>query len=381
MLRPNRSNGTVPLRGRATILDIARAAGVSKGTVSRVLSGAPSSVRISPATQDRVRQAATALDYQPHAAARALGLRRTEQIAVVLPGATGREHVYHRFSHLKLSELLSGIDRVTGPRGYNVILQITTEADPFAESRHSRVWKNRAVDGIIWFGQPLAPQLQTLTCPIVAINAAPLDGLPVSTVNADNYAGSRFAVEHLARLGHSRIAHLAGPPETWNASERKRAYTDVMRELGKRPVIEPAGVFEVSGAAAMRRLLQRRPRPTAVFASGDLVAIGAIGEIRTHGVRVPEDIAIVGSDGVEFARYTAPALSTAGMLMYETARRAAELLLDNVNGAALGVQHIRTPIEFSIGESCGYRAQRPDAPAQVRIDSSGPQLAYSGGTR
>lgn len=369
-----------PARSRATILDIARAAGVSKATVSRVLSGADSSVRISPATQDRVRNAATALDYQPHAAARALGLRRTEQVAVVLPAAPGPEHDYHRFSHLKLSEVLSGIDRATGPRGYNVVLQITT-ADPLSDVRHSRVWKNRAVDGIVWFGQPLDRRLQTLACPIVAINAAPLDDLPVSTVNADNYAGGRFAVEHLARLGHSRIAHIAGPPLTWNASERRRAYGDAMRELGYVPVIEQADVFEPSGAAAMGRLLRRRPRPSAVFASGDLVAIGAIREIRAQGLQVPEDIAVVGSDGVEFGRYIAPALSTAGMLMFETARRAADILLDRVNEGAPRVEHIRTPIEFAIGESCGYRRTHPDAPAQVWIDTPRWPLTYDGRER
>ncbi len=357
--------------------DIAQAAGVSKATVSRVLSRGSSPVPISPATQDRVRQAAAVLDYQPHAAARALGLQRTEQVAVVIPAAAGANHAYHRFSHLKISEVLSGIDRVTTARGYNVILQITT-GDPFADPRHARVWKNRSVDGVIWFAQPLDQKLESLPCPVVAINAAPVDSLPVSTVNADNYAGSRFALLHLQRLGHVQVAHIAGPPSTWNAAERLRAYLDVAREAGLEPVIEQADSFEASGAAAIKRLLRRQTPPTAVFASGDLVAIGALGELRAQGVRVPEDVAVIGSDGVEFGRYTTPVLSTVGMLMFETARRAAELLLDTVEGALSGVHHVTTPSEFSIGQSCGYRLDHPEAPLDLRLDGNQRPLEYGG---
>jgi DNA-binding LacI/PurR family transcriptional regulator len=107
-----------------------------------------------------------------------------------------------------------------------------------------------------------------------------------------------------------------------------------------------------------------------VFVCGDLVAIGVIAELRARGLRVPEDVAVVGSDGVEFGRYVAPALTTAGMLMFESARRAAQLLLGTISGEIAEAQHVRTPIEFWIGQSCGYRLEHPNAPALIRTDDN-----------
>lgn len=351
---------------RATLRDVAAAAGVSKGTVSRVLNGQSSAIRISAATEARVRHAARLLDYQPNAAAKALGRGRTETIAVVTPVA-GREHQERRFSNLKISEALSGIDEATSMRGYSVLLQVAT-AKPFSDPRHRHVWNSGAVDGILWLSQPLDAGVQEIPLPVVAVNSGFNERPRTGWVNADDYAGSVLAMKHLWRLGHRRIAHIAGLPGGWNAQERLRAYLEFMAGAGREPLVDVGDAFEQSGMDAVARLLGNQSPPTAIFVAGDRMAFGALAELHARRLRVPEDLAVVGADGLDFVRFTTPRLTTVGMYMHEIARIAVEMLIDMIEGKSDG-QQVLEPTELAIFDSCGFRQTHPGQPDTIVVRS------------
>ncbi|HYF95670.1 MAG TPA: LacI family DNA-binding transcriptional regulator [Symbiobacteriaceae bacterium] len=329
---------------KPTLLHVAKLAGVSKATASRVLNGTDSGVRISDQTRERVRAAAQKLDYRPNAAARALGSRRSGHIAVVLPAAPEPCHGYHRFSHLKLSEMLSGIHDTIREHQFHLMLQIAG-ADFLKDEYVLGLWKSGDVDGILWVNLPLHPVLAELACPVVAINAMD-PKIPVGYVVTDQYGGSREAVEHLIARGHRLIAHVQGPEGFYLTSERRRAYLDVMKEHGLEPVIEQGDAFEQSGAEALARLLEMDPRPSALFCGGDLMAVGVLKEARNRGLRVPGDLAVVGADGTEQGFYTDPALSTVKMIVSEVAKQATEHLVEAILNPDLPPPRAVLPTEF-----------------------------------
>jgi len=356
----------VPPKRRARLADVAAVAGVSKGAVSRVLNGGASPVRISDGTRERILAAARQLDYEPNAAARALGRRRTETIALIIPGATEQEHRGHRFSHLKLSETLSGIDAATAARGYHVLLQIA-DTDPFEDPRHHRIWKNGAVDGILWIAMPLTPQVNSLRVPVVAINSMPTAEIDAATFNADHYGGARMATRHLIRLGHTAVAHIAAPRDSWAGRERLRGYHDAMAEAGLTPFVSTGDGFEESGVQQMQNVLATSPRTTAIFVGGDLMAVGALRVASLAGVKVPHDLAIVGMDGVKVCLYTTPSLTTVKMHMHALAKRAATSLLDQIESVASAPAHVTAPMELHIRESCGFPTSMPPLSPSVPV--------------
>lgn len=353
---------------RATLADVATLAGVSKSAVSRVLSGTPSTVRISDATMARIYEAARQLDYQPNAAARALGRKRTETIALVVPASSAEDHSDHRFSHLKLSELLSGIDQITTERGFHLIVQIAG-GDPFEDPRHAQIWKNGAVDGVLWLAMPLDPRLNQLGCPIVGINCAPDDRVEASTVNADHYEAGRIATEHLIRLGHTSIAHISAPRSLWVGAERERGYVDAMLSAGYSPRILEGDSFEESGVALARELMASSMPPTAIFCGGDLMAFGALRAAQRAGVNVPDDLALIGSDGMKLCHFTTPSLSTVRMTMHRAAAEAAAILIDDIEGSATQPRHLVAPIELVIRESCGFHELPPGSLDELAVPS------------
>lgn len=350
---------------RATLNDVALIAGVSKGTVSRVLSGNAGAIRISAKTEEQVRKVAASLDYQPNAAARALGRRRTETVAFVIPSA-GPEHHYRRFSNLKISELLSGIDEATAARGYNVILQVTA-GNPFADPRHQRVWKSRAVDGLIWLAQPLYPELGELPFPVVAINAGETADGRIGTVNTDEYGGSVLALSHLAALGHRRIAHIAGPQDSWSGRERLRAYRDFVDRHSGLALIESGDGFEQSGEAAIGRLLAGGEPPTALFVGSDRMAIGVLTELRSRRINVPRGVAVIGADGMDLVNYSVPRLTTVAARMASAAQLAVEMLLEMIEHPDAEQERVVAGTELVILESCGYRGRHSASTGEIVI--------------
>jgi LacI family transcriptional regulator len=300
-----------------TIRDVARAAGVSVATVSRVVNATG---QVTEATALRVREAVRRLDYVPHGGARSLTTRRTHVIGVVLP------EMYGDF----FSEIIRGVDRTARPAGYHVLVS-GSHSDP-AETMAVLQALHGRVDGLVLMmpGPGLGRLDRSLPrrTPAVLLNGAGATAHP--SLRVDNRRGARLAVDHLLDLGHRRIAHVRGPEANADAAERLLGYREALagRGVAAEPRLELAGDFrEESGYAAAERLAELVPRPTAVFAANDAMAIGCLAGLRARGLEVPEDLSLVGFDDVPNARYLTPALTTVRVPIAEVGSRATERLL------------------------------------------------------
>lgn len=292
-------SGTVRPKN-STIKDVAREAGVSVATVSRVLNDKGP---VSEATRDRIRGVADRLRYSPHGAARSLITNRTAAIGVLLPD------LYGEF----FSELIRGIDQASRRRGYHLLVA-GSHGDRAEVEAALRATRGR-VDGLIVMSPDL--DVHTLhanlpeTLPVVLLNC-PGDGA-FDSITIDNHGGAKAIVRYLIGLGHRRIALVNGPPRNFDASERQRGYRDALRELpdGVATGLEFAGDFsEEAGYRAGMEILALADRPTAVFAANDGMAIGALSAFRDASVRVPDDISLAGFDDIPIGRFTAPTLSS-----------------------------------------------------------------------
>jgi LacI family transcriptional regulator len=306
-----------------TMLDIARDLKVSVVTVSKVLRNQG---RISAATRKRVLRRAKELHYQMNWVARSLVTRRTYTIGLLLPD----------FTHPFFAEIARAVAQTVRPHGYHVIISYFEE-DPALEVSEADSLLARQVDGlIIASAQPVRcldmfRQIQGRNVPFVLIDR-PIAGLQASFVGADNRAIGRLATEHLIARGCRRIAHLRGP-EIGIAAERFEGYRKALagRGLRVRPhYAVPGGHGDETGYEAMRRLLRLRPIPDGVFCYSDPVAIGAIKAILEAGLRVPEDVSVVGAGNVHFSDLLAVPLTTVDQGTCQMGARAAELLIERI---------------------------------------------------
>ncbi|QEW01693.1 LacI family DNA-binding transcriptional regulator [Microbacterium lushaniae] len=282
----------------ANIFDVARLAGVSHQTVSRVLNDLPN---VRPATRARVEQAITQLRYSPSPAARALVTRRTRTIGLVTPGSAdfGPTSIAMHFTVAARAERYS-VDTVTSP-----------EPDPASVRSAVETLLRQRVDAIVLVvtdvGVLEVVRGLDLSVPLVA--AAATQRRHPHLVSIDQYRGARSAVRHLAELGHGRILHVAGPPRNPDALERVRGWRD---ELAARRLVaeEPRnGDWSAASGYALGRELDLGSG-TAVFVGNDHMAIGLLSALRGRGLSVPEDISVVGFDDVPEAPYLMPPLTT-----------------------------------------------------------------------
>ncbi len=308
----------------AGIDDVARAAGVSTATVSRALSGRGP---VSTATRDRVLAAADRLGYVVSAAASSLATGRTRAVGVVVPF----------LDRWFFSTVLAGISDELVRRGFDITLY-SVSSDPGERRRvfddHLR---RRRIDGVITIALELdaeeSTSLRGLGVPIVAI-AGPNPLL--TTLTVDDLAVGRLATEHLLRLGHRRIAHIGADATTGAASTvpglRRRGFVDSLAEVGVAEArVEPADFTIEGGSLAATRLLRDREAPTALFAASDEMAIGAILAARELGLRVPEDVSVIGVDGHELGRWFG--LTTVDQFARGQGERAAAAVLSELDGA------------------------------------------------
>jgi LacI family transcriptional regulator len=300
-----------------TIRDVAKLAGISVASVSRVLNGHS---KVTPETRDKVLSAVNALGYSPNLAARSLSTSRTQAIGVVLPDMHGEF----------FSELLRGMDRAASERGYLLLLS-NIHADALIAGQVLAALRGR-VDGLV----VMAPQLDEevresalpRNLPIVLVNSPGSHGRP--TLRIDNAGGVAAMVKHLLESGRRRIVHLAGVAENIDAIERRQAYLDAMARLAPDlPVRVVQGNFdEASGEALVRTLLAEGLPVDAILAANDMMALGALQTLRNAGVAVPEQVAVSGFDDVPLARYlnlTTVAVDIAGL-----GARAVEVLISTL---------------------------------------------------
>ncbi len=314
-----------------TILDVARSAGVSAATVSRVLND---SARVAPQKARTVRRAAAALGFRPNFVGRNLRAARTRDIGVVLP----------TLSHPVFAECLQGLELAARAHGHAVLFA-TTGYEPAQEDRAVELLLQHRVDGMVLTvanagRSRVLDKLEHEQMPFVLVynqiaRTARHAGRP--TVSVDNRAAARQMVEHLIALGHGRIAMLAGRfVQSDRARLRHRGYVDAMSAAGLAAPEPMQLAFMVDDArAALHELMQRRGRPTALFCSSDQLAMVAMRDLQRLGWRVPADVSVAGFDGVQLGTLLAPALTTVAQPSAQIAATAVDLLIKMIAGQRL----------------------------------------------
>jgi DNA-binding LacI/PurR family transcriptional regulator len=326
-----------------TIYDVAKEAGVGIGTVSRAINN---SSRIRPETKQRVLEVVQRLGYSPHAMAQRLARRRTGILAAIMPFYTG--HFYQ--------ELLRGIQRTLFRHEYDLIIyhaESTNNIEAFLDN----CLQEKRCDGVLVISMDIpeayVEKFANSKLPIVLVDRANED---LDSIQVENEEGALIATKHLLSLGHLRIAMISGHEEAEPAKQRRIGYEKALKKAGlafnpgfhvsadmlnnNDEICLNDGFNETVGYAAMERLLKMgEDRPTAVFASADIQAVGAIRAAEAAGLRVPEDIAIIGFDGIELAAYLS--LTTMQQPMYEMGRLAIVRIMHKIESKDTDVKHIR----------------------------------------
>lgn len=317
---------------RPTSADVAAMAGVSRTTVSFVLNQRPD-VKIPEETRRRVVDAAAQLGYQPNAPARQLAGGRSHIIALVLHQSP--EQVA---SDAVLAETLRGLSAAARAGGFRVMVELLAPDGP--DASYSSLLRAQHADGLIVSGprsdDPSLLELLRDGFPVVVQGSLP--DVSVQSVDVDNVAGARGAVEHLLSLGHRRIACITNAPLVYTAAqERLAGYTEalVAADIECDPILITEADFDApSGHVAMARLLARTTFDAA-FVASDVVALGAIGALREAGKRVPDDISIVGFDDIPLAAYFDPPLTTVRLPAFELGQAAGRALVERLADRAI----------------------------------------------
>ena len=323
----------------ANIFEVAKRAGVSTATVSRVLSNA---ALVAPATRKRVLAAVEKLGYVPNAAGKNLRNMRTRKLLVTVPD----------ISRPLFSLILQGIEESAHHAGYSVLLG-DTQYDKGREERYAAMLKEKQADGLIFLGRKLSKGVEDLVrthrgttplAPVVnALGFKPALGIP--SVQIDNAAAGAEAMDHLYRMGHRRIGMVSGPAQSFVSAERVRgALSRARRERAERDVIVAHGDFSIdSGVVAGERLLADPKPPTAIFCLNDEMAMGVLHTARRRTLRVPDDLSIIGVDDIRYSRYTNPPLTTVAQPMREMGEHAVRVLLGILTGGEQPKELVRLP--------------------------------------
>jgi DNA-binding LacI/PurR family transcriptional regulator len=332
-----------------TINDIAQRSGVSKVTVSYVLNGRETGIRISDATRERVLGVARELGYSPNALARGLARRRTDTITLVMQSPA----IFGGWSGFT-NTMMRGVVEKANELGYDLMLH--TKSLPDIERDVLALADGRA-DGALLLrdrDDPLAQRLTERGFPCVSFFSRPLFA-DAWFVDCDNVLGGRIATEHLLDLGHTRIAHIGGSAHSSAAADRRDGYEQALRERGIEPDPEWFTMLTYAGAdfGPFLEKMRRSDAPTAVFVWSDDVAIRAIHLLREElGRRIPEEVAVIGFDGTEIGEHTQPRLSSVAQPIYEMAERGVEMLIARIaDKPAAGTQVLMSP-SLLCRESC-----------------------------
>jgi LacI family transcriptional regulator len=327
-----------------TIFDVAREAGVSYSTVSRTMNGYEF---VKPSTREKVMQAAKRLGYVPNQQARSLAGGRSNLIGVLVP----------TLSNGYVTEVIRGIDEELAKSNYNLILY-TTHRHHGKESIYVATIRNGGVDGLLLVAPlitiPYLDALRQQDFPYVLVDQ--LDSAQKSfSVSATNRQGACQATRYLIELGHRRIGFIAGLSGLYSAVERQEGYAAALADHGiplcNDLIVQGEFSFE-EGYSAVEKLLALEERPTAIFASNDLSAFGALEAIREHGLRIPDDISLLGFDDIPQASVTYPKLTTVRQPLEQMGRAAVAMLLDCIANPDQRSRQITLTTQLVIRDSC-----------------------------
>lgn len=302
--------------------DVAKKAGVSFMTVSRVINNKPN---VKKETREKVLKAIRELGYYPNALARGLNTNKLSSIGIVIPFTS------HIFSTPYYAELLTGVEKACAHFGYEMVF--LPKKDETSPVDYSKLYYERKADGLLIIAPALNDEqmyeIEKKKIPCVVIDGR-FEGEAVLYVDSDNFKGGVMATEYLVRNGHKKIAFISGWWFVKNTADRLAGYKYVIEKSGlplRQDYIIKGDFSEESGYAGMKRLLGMSEKPTAVFCANDLMAIGAIKAVKEAGLSVPEDISVIGFDDIKLAQFVEPPLTTIRQLAREKGYRAVELLI------------------------------------------------------
>ena len=342
----NKHSGSPSKKRRVTIRDVARASGVSYATVSRVLTGYEF---VKETTRNRVMEAAEQLGYVANLSARSLAGGRSRIIGLIVPNL---DNGY-------VGAITQGIDRELARANYDLMLY-TSHRQPGKESFYVGTLANGLTDGLLLVA-PLVPAtyleaLREQNFPYVLIDQADVSENS-NVVEATNWQGAYEATRYLNQLGHTRIAFITGSLAVRSAVDRLRGYKAALADCNI-PVTEALIIEgdyqQQTGYEVTKSLLQSvDPPPTAIFASNDLSAFGAMDAAREHGYRIPDDISIIGFDDVPQASFVYPKLTTVRQPLEQMGHVAVKMLLEHIEDQSNTPQRVALATQLVIRDSCG----------------------------
>ncbi|AXI00146.1 LacI family transcriptional regulator [Sporosarcina sp. PTS2304] len=329
------------------IFDVAKLANVSIATVSRVTSNKEG---VNEKTRASVIEAMDKLGYRPNTAARTLRMAKSNIIIVLMLNIKNSFY----------SEYIRGLEEVARESGYFLLIG-STNGDKEKENNYLELIQDSRVDGVILTTAGImdekAVQKINENSPTVLTFDYVLDP-HIPSISIDNESASRKITNHLISLGHERIAHITGHMERIQSQTRLNGYKQALSQHNleiNESLIQEGGYLFEDGYRAASKLLSFDQPPTAIYGGNDSLAIGALKAIHEAGLRVPEDVALVGFDDLDIAHYTTPSLTTIHQPRYEIGKRAMTLLLQKINKETISKSHIILEDELIIRESCGHK--------------------------
>ncbi len=341
-----------------TLNDIAELAGVSVSTVSRVLNNKAAEYRISPDTEEVILDAAQKLKYRPNQIARGLRLKRTNTLGVIAPDVSNPFFAY----------IIKRVQNVAHNLGYSILV-CNTDENLDQEIEHVNMLYRNRVDGLIAMpvGQDFRHYFEWVDKgrPVVLLDRC-FDGVDTNKVMVDNYTGSFDAVKHILSYGHRRIAFIQGLPGTYTNSERLRGYRQALSDHGvdsDNDLIVGGDFREENGYLETKLLLTMPDRPTAIFATSDLITLGALKAIYEEGLCIPHDVSLVMFDDFDFAPYLKCPITAVRQPKELMGEMAVKLLVDELKGESKGGKRVVLKTQLVIRESVAA----PRSPASEKL--------------
>jgi len=333
---------------KITLADIAQKANVSKMTVSRVLSGKG---QVAKETYDRVMKIVEEFGYQPNWLARGLASKRSMIIGVIIP------KIEHMFLDNYITQVLTGVVDIAVENNYRIML-CPVETKPHGNSEYLNVARTKLLDGMILLKTKVNdPNIETLAnagFPFVLVNHKKYSK-KYNFVDSKNIQGAKLAMEYLYQHGHRKIAFVSGSLDETNGKDRLKGYIESLERFGLLFKEEWVVYGDFNKNKAYRfsekLFLDKKKMPTAIFCADDYMAIGVMQRIKEIGLRVPEDIAVIGFDDIELAAYVKPALTTIRQPIYELGKTSTQILLNLINDKQKTPVHRLLDVELIKRES------------------------------